>query len=488
MGIMKSVRNGVAKIVGAKLREDLLTDYQGDDEPTHKYYRKLGGGRGGFRSAQRDLRSSLQEEQNKQAFKAFLENPFIRRLAKMTAEFIVGNGVSVRSEDPKVQAELDEWWSDPVNDMDRRHFQLALELPLYGEVVLERVTNVFTGRHRYNALDPLFVRQVRPHRKYPAIPAELEFSSQAGEVILGKIINGVPEASILGMKQTLDDLPLCFYFRTNNLSGALRGHSNYYPLLEWADVLDNAAFTMGERMVLLLNFVWHLKADNLDGQTKEKYKQLLSEANPGSALVTGKNIDLTAVTPDLKSADFTEGARFIRNLIAGSAGIPEHWMGEGGDVNRATAMAMDLPTLRSFLQQQQEFVTMIRTLARANLVSVAGRGRIPMEEVDNFTVQVTPIATKDMGALASSLSTLMGALSNAKMEGWISDQDARNMVRNMLDGVVELEEDATGEAPEEELPAEVQAAMDRLRKGFAGGYDEEEEEGANNGTPNRSAL
>jgi hypothetical protein len=153
-------------------------------------------------------------------------------------------------------------------------------------------------------------------------------------------------------------------------------------------------------------------------------------------------------------------------------------------------MAMDLPTLRSFLQQQQEFVTMIRTLARANLVSVAGHGRIPMEEVDNFTVQVTPIATKDMGALASSLSTLMGALSNAKMEGWISDQDARNMVRNMLDGVVELEEDATGEAPEEELPAEVQAAMDRLRKGFAGGYDEEEEEGANNGngTPHSSAL
>ncbi len=108
MGIMKSVRNGVAKMVGAKLREDLLTDYQGDDEPTHKYYRKLGGGRGGFRSAQRDLRSSLQEEQNKQAFKAFLENPFIRRLAKMTAEFIVGNGVSVRSDDPKVQAVLDD--------------------------------------------------------------------------------------------------------------------------------------------------------------------------------------------------------------------------------------------------------------------------------------------------------------------------------------------------------------------------------------------
>ncbi|NIM20852.1 MAG: hypothetical protein GTN64_00285, partial [Candidatus Latescibacteria bacterium] len=298
---------------------------------------------------------------------SFIKNPFLRRMAKMVAEFIVGNGMMPVSKNEAVQRELDEWWTDPVNDLDKRHYTMALEFGLYGELIIERVVNAFTNRHRYNFLDPLFVAQINPHRDFPGIPSSIDFweRGQTGVgagTVRAKILNGVPESALLsGHKVGMTDDPMVFYFRTNNLSGSLRGHSNFYPLIEWADILDNAGFTMGERMVIMLQFMWHLKSGNLDEETKKTYKKLFQPANPGSLLMTNKEVELAAIAPDLKAADFTEGARFIRNLLAGAAGVPEHFMGEGGDVNRATALAMNLPTLRSFLQQQREFVEVLRT-------------------------------------------------------------------------------------------------------------------------------
>jgi hypothetical protein len=472
MGIIRSIRRFLAKLVGSRIKEDILSDFDSDDEPSHHLYRQLGVGRG-FRAAARDLRPVLQDEQNRQAYKFYIENPFIRRLARMTAEFIVGNGISVKSGNPAVQEELDAWWNDPVNDWERRHFTLAVEYPLYGEAVLERVANVFTGRHRYNWLDPLFIAQVHPHPKFPGVPAAIDFwnaGAGGGRVVTAAILNGVPEAAMLGDARKDDESPKVFYFRTNQLSGALRGHSNYYPLFEWADVLDNAAFTMGERMVILLTYVWHLKAKNLDPETKKNYRKKLEEANPGAALISDTETTLEAIAPDLKSADFTEGARFLRNLIAGSAGIPEHWLGEGGDVNRATAVAMNLPTIRSFVQQQREYVAVIRSLARANLESVARMGRIPASEIDDFTVQVDPMNPADSSTVANALGTLVGALTSAKLEGWVTDREAAQAVRNILGGIVELDEEAPppGDLKRAELPPATQAAVERIRRAMDG--------------------
>jgi hypothetical protein len=380
--------------------------------------------------------------------------------------------MTVSSKNPQVQQELDAWWSDPVNDMEKRHYTMALEFGLYGELIMERVVNQFTGRHRYNALDPLFVAGVVPHPKYPAVPSIINFwdgtgTGAGGRTIAAKIVNGVPEEALLsgaGMAGQ-EENPFVFYFRSNNLSGALRGHSNFYPLFEWADVLDNAGFTMGERMVIMLTYMWHLKSDNLDAETKKTYKKLLQEANPGAALITNKDVEFTAVSPDLKAADFTEGARFIRNLLSGAAGIPEHFMGEGGDVNRATAQAMNLPTLRSFLQQQREFVSVIRTLARANLVGVAAKGRIPMDQVDNFTVQADPMNPVDMNQTATAFSGVVSALSAAKSEGWVSDDEARKVIKSILGDVVEMEDDAAiADDLRTDLPEPVVAAMNRIKK------------------------
>lgn len=464
MSVLRSIRRFVARIAGAKIKEDILLDDDEREPEDHRFFRRIGPR--SFRGAFRDLPPFKQDEQNRQAFRAYIENAFIRRLARMTAEFIVGNGIALVSENERIQEELDAWWKDEVNDWERRHFQLAVELPLYGEVIQERVVNIFTGRHRYNWLDPLFVAGVRPHPKYPAIPADIEFWSPVGggKVVIAKILNGVPEAAALAAENDEPETsPKIFYFRANNLSGSLRGHSAYYPLIEWADVLDNAAFSMGERMVILLTYVWHLKADNMDAENKKRWTEILQNAQPGSALLSGKDVELSAITPDLKSADFTEGARFLRTLIAGSAGVPVHFMGDGGETNLATAGAMNLPTLRSFLQQQREFVSVIRTLARANLESVARKGRIPAEAIDDFEIQVDPMNPRDNTTTATALATLVSALSGAKIEGWIADNEARQAIINILGGIVEIDQAVKVEdIGRANLPPQVTAAMRRV--------------------------
>jgi hypothetical protein len=468
--IRRGIRSVVAKLVGAKLKEDLIFDHELEREgPDHKNYRRISSR--GFRAATRDLPGFTQDEQNRQANKFFVENPWIRRLAKMVADFLVGNGVSVQSKDEQVQAELDAWWSDPVNNWEQRHYNVALEFGLYGEQIPEVVSNVFTGRHRYNWLDPLFVACAHPHPKFPTIPASMDFwsSEMGGKHVRARILNGVPEPDTLAALRQ-DKEPVIYYFATNRLTGALRGHSNFYPLFEWADVMDNAAFTLGERMVILLTFVWHLKADNLDAEQKRTYREKLENAQPSSSLITNKNVELTAVTPDLKSADFAEGVRLLKNIVAGAAGVPEHFMGEGGDVNFATAKAMSLPTLRSFLQQQREYIAIIRTMARGNLASVARKGRLRPDQVDEFTVQVDPMNPQDTTTVAGALNVLVTAMSSAKLEGWVNDKEAQQAIRNVLGGIVELDEQ--GPDPEDvrrtDLEPGVAAAFARLAKELNG--------------------
>lgn len=461
-------------MVGAKLKEDTFQDEGIREEPDHILYRKLQ--RRGFRDPIRDLPARLQEEQSRQAYKFYVENPIIRRLAKMSAEFIIGNGVTIpaKHKDPNVekqiQTELDEWWSDPVNNWDKRHYTLAVELPLMGEWSAERVPNLFTGRHRYNSIDPLVISDVIAHEKFPTVPAWLILAGkQLGQqAIKARILNNVPEQDMLLGQNTPGTDPMVFYFTTNNLSSALRGHSNYYPLFEWADVLDNAAFTMAERMVIMLTYVWHIQQKNMKEKEKKTLKRDLENAGPATVAITDPETTLEPKTPDLKSADFVEGARFLRNFIAGSAGIPEHWLGEGGDVNRATATAMNMPTIRSFRQQQREYVTVLRTLCRANLQSVAARGRIPADAIDSFTVQVDPLDPADVTAIGSALGSLVVGLETASINGWVSDDQARDVIHNVLSGLADMDEDQLPPAVRRvvQQSPELADAARRLKRAF----------------------
>jgi hypothetical protein len=62
-----------------------------------------------------------------------------------------------------------------------------------------------------------------------------------------------------------------------------------------------------------------------------------------------------AVQPQIGAADVRDDGRALRLMIAVGAGMPEHYLAEGGNANRATAAEMGLPAIKRFQRRQEYF-------------------------------------------------------------------------------------------------------------------------------------
>ncbi len=52
----------------------------------------------------------------------------------------------------------------------------------------------------------------------------------------------------------------------------------------------------------------------------------------------------------------------VRQLIDAGSGFPPHWRGEGGEVNVATAEAMQAPPEKFLIKRQEYFVWMLEDI------------------------------------------------------------------------------------------------------------------------------
>jgi hypothetical protein len=100
----------------------------------------------------------------------------------------------------------------------------------------------------------------------------------------------------------------------------------------------------------------------------------------------------------------------VRTMIDAGAGLPPHWRGEGGDVNVATAEAMQGPPERFLQKRQQYFVWMLEDiLYQAYLRSVEIAAQPALVETDYellFKADLPDVSLRDNGMLADAASSL----------------------------------------------------------------------------------
>lgn len=90
--------------------------------------------------------------------------------------------------------------------------------------------------------------------------------------------------------------------------------------------------------------------------------------------VISDSLDFT--TPGSGAANAETDARALMRLTGlAMGGLPEHWLGEGGNANRATAGEMSLPAVRLALRRQAMIRSILDRLVRAELARRLGPGR-----------------------------------------------------------------------------------------------------------------
>jgi hypothetical protein len=111
-------------------------------------------------------------------------------------------------------------------------------------------------------------------------------------------------------------------------------------------------------------------------------------------------------------------------MVAMGAGLPEHYLSEGGDVNRATAAEMGLPVMKKY-QRRQDVLRYILTAILDRVIAEAQKaGTLPSTIDTTYTITFPDLkaeATKDIGTAAWHMSS---ALQTAMQLGLCSRETA----------------------------------------------------------------
>ncbi len=549
-----------------------------DETPLYLGGAVIGRGYSALRDTPRDLSAWSQERAIEAAFRLWQTNPLAKTLTEIVVDYVLGDKVQVQAHNPEVQAVLDRFLGDPVNelvDADGTVLQgldsLARELGLFGESLVLLFPRdgadmgvVGDGRLRIGTVDPSLIHSVicdKNNRRhilavklkdkqggdqgpvYRVVQQEMANGMLEGvrdlrayydRVRNGRISEGEGQADFVkrlrdgtvrllrgvewvvdgdgqgqvqfreaeegGPVKAFEQAGECMLFQVNRISTGVRGRPDMLPLIDWLDRFDQVFFDGAEHAALLNMFAWDLRVEGGSETAPEPERNLTIQAQrvaklkPGSVYGHNEMVELTAKNPDLKTQDLETLVRQLRVLLASGSRMPEHWLGEGGYTNRATAAEMGLPTFRMLSRRQAVVRGMLTRLCQYAIDTAVALGLLP-EMVDvldeegeskgdqtpareAFEVQMQDINVEDTGMAARTLASVAQAILPLTASGFLPEKPAMEMLAAAASLLgVEIEVDKVLEERDElrGLPGKLRAELQALI-GKMGNTDVDEEE------------
>ena len=435
---MASFRQRVGKAIKV-LREGVSEPILGLIDNDDHLYRRLTG-------ETRDLSPVTQERARTVARYLHRQNPLARRLVEMTADFVVGDGLTFNAVDEDVQEIINEFWNDPTMKMNLRHRDLVVDLAVNGELFLRAYDE--NGKVMLGYIDPDRVRGVI---KDP----ENAFVDQSIELFSKRMAGGVEEIPIIQSRSTKAGLEFegeVFAYFINRPVGATRGTPDSLALADWIDGYDQVMFNALDRASLMNSFIWDVTLKSADADQVSEWAKMHSYApKAGTVRVHNDYETWQAVSPALGAAETETISRLIKNLILGGAGVPEGWFADGDSANRATLAAQGDPTYRMLTARQRLVGSVFEDIAQYVIAKAISAGRLSKGVDRTVTVILPDPSVEDTKGIAAALPQLMGALSAAKDAKFISEDSARKVFLSITGQLgIELEPDKELEMIEEE--------------------------------------
>ncbi len=377
----------------------------------------------GFRrlssSSERDPSPTQWRALLEEAYLAYCTNPLAYAIIEMGVNFILGGGVRLVAADPRVQAALDAFWNDPDNRMGMRVYSIATELSLYGEQFLRFFTDPLTGRTVIRQIDPLLVEEIETD------PDDIE------HLLRYRILS--PHAARPGDEGCWVDAAEIEAFQINKVSNALRGRSDLAPLLPW---LRRYKEWLTDRVHINRHKSAFLYDVTLLGATaatlQAKRAEYAAPPEPGTVIFHNESEQWKAVQPQIGADDVAADGRALKLMIAAGAGIPEHYLGEGGHVNRATAAEMGLPTMKRFQRRQEYFRALLKRVAARVIEARVQAGQLGRRVDRSVRVEFEELHEQDRTALGRTTASFAQALALASSSGWLDPGEARSLFWRFL--------------------------------------------------------
>ena len=417
---------------------------------------------------QKDVLPSTYLEIHNACYEAYNANPLANYIVEITTNFVLGNGMRVAAANKRVQRLIDRFWDDPDNHMATRVYALCTELSLYGEQFIRFFVNPYDGHVKISQLDPALIDEIetdpdnveritRIHRRVAS--GQLSVASGAGET---KLDGGTAAGTDSNRTATDNWQPTrrMQYAPTddsgewlavpedvapvaiNKVSNAKRGKSDLATLLPW---LRRYKDWLTDRVRINKYkgaFLWTIKLTGADRKTIDRKRmEYAFPPEPGSIVVHNESEEWSAVQPQINADDVEADGRAIKLMIAMGAGLPEHYLSEGGNANRATAAEMGLPTFRKFQRRQDQFALLLRTIIDRVLDEAVRAGTLPAGTDRSYEVLMPELAPDDNTSAAMAAGTMAAALATARQQGWVSEETAMRLFYASADVEIDVHEE-----------------------------------------------
>ncbi|HEY0756896.1 MAG TPA: hypothetical protein VGD98_23285 [Ktedonobacteraceae bacterium] len=402
----------------------------------------------------KDTIPSTYLELHNQCYEAYNANPLAFAVVEITTSFVLGKGVKVQAKNRRVQALLDGFWHDPDNRMEARVYDICTELSLYGEIFVRFFVNRFDGKVKIRLIDPSIIDQVetdpddietqlRFHQR-PIGPSPTQ-NVDASNLVNPNVIRGQNPGDPTMAGKWFEAGTEVAHFAINKVSNAKRGKSDLATLLPW---LRRYKDWLTDRVRINKYkgaFLWDVTLRGADLKTINARKMEYSyPPEPGSVVIHNEAEQWQAVRPEINAQEAEKDGRAIKLMVAVGATLPEHYLSDGDNNNRATATQMGLPTFLKFKRRQGIIKTILRTILDRVLLEAQRAGRLSssIEIARAYEIVFPEFDVEDNQEMGTAISYLMQGLSTAKEAGWISNETAMKVLFKFCDLEVDLHEEA----------------------------------------------
>jgi hypothetical protein len=330
------------------------------------------------------------------ALTAWRKNPMAWRVINTTVNYVVGTGISINSPDTAMDNFIHAFWEHRKNKMDLRLVPMVEELSRSGDLFVLLFRNAVDGMS--------YIRFVTKDQIQKIETASNDWETELvywetppyGEYQPRRWLS--PDHPEAGMADAV-----MLHYSVNRPIGALMGESDLTTIIPWLlrysrMLEDRVRLHWAARAFLYLVTVPSNKVES-------KAVQYLTAPESGSIVVKDESETWETLTPSLRGADASHDMKAVRQLIDAGSGFPPHWRGEGGEVNVATAEAMQAPPEKFLIKRQEYFVWMLEDILYQAFLRAVEIGAQPstslVEYSELFNVEAPDVTLRDNDQLAS---------------------------------------------------------------------------------------
>ncbi len=321
---------------------------------------------------------------------AYRVNPMGRAVVDTYTSFCVGDrGVSYTVTNPLVRAVVDEFWTDPRNNMAGiQELELRTQL-LNGETLLELLAGPVSGRVRFCPIDSSQVDDVTLVAGNPLWPDRVVLKPAAGGDGRKLQVAAIDDKTGLRAGQAQ------WWTPWKTLSSDRRSMPFFTPILDWLDNYDTVLSNLIDRTSLSRYVAFDVEVQGDQTQVEQFIKDRGGKHVPpsGSIEVHNQDVKWTAMTAQTGAYEDTKANAAVLTMVAGGAGLAKTWLAEPEDANRATSLTMAEPVRRRVQGVQRLWLAYQTELVRYAVDQAVAARRLPatVEATDPRTGQTYEI-------------------------------------------------------------------------------------------------